>query len=55
MNMTREFLHFSKYDENFSEQSSRVICLELVDVCHLNEGIIISSLCQELMESLLLR
>lgn len=55
MNMTREFLHFSKYDENFSEQSSKVICLEFVAVYHLSEGIVISSLYQELMESLLLR
>lgn len=53
--MTREFLHFSKYDENFSEQFSKVICLELVAVYHLIEGIIISSLCQEHMESLLIR
>lgn len=55
VNMKREFLHFSQYDENFSEQSSKVICLELVAVYHLSEGIIISSLCQEHMESLLIR
>lgn len=48
-------LLFLKYCEYFSEQSTKVICLELFAVCYLNEGIIISSWCQEHMENLLKR